>query len=227
MERLPEPELMNDEAQVQAYAAADFTEVDEDVIRTLERSLRNQQRSQPPSVFVDLGCGPGNITERLARGWPSARVIGIDAAERMLSVARRRQLQAADFAALEYRCMALASLAQGPGVLPWLADVVVSNSLLHHLHDPQMLWRALPQIAAPGAVILHRDLRRPESTDQAQLLQQRYLKDAPAILVRDFLASLQAAFTVAEVSAQLQEAGLERLNVCEIGDRHLEVSGTI
>ena len=228
MERLPEPELMNDAAQVQAYADADFSAGDQDLIRNLEQLLSKEQRSSnPPCLFLDLGCGPGNISERLARRWPRARVIGIDAAENMLSVARRRQQQAADLCALEYQCIALMNLGQDQASLPCLADVVVSNSLLHHLHDPQVLWRGLAQITAPGAVILHRDLRRPETNDQAEALQRKHLKGAPAILIRDFLASLQAAFTVAEVNAQLKEAGLEKLKVCEIGDRHLEVSGTI
>ena len=42
-------------------------------------------------------------------------------------------------------------------------DLLLSNSLLHHLHDPQVLWRSLPVLGRPGAIVLIMDLMRPAS----------------------------------------------------------------
>ena len=39
---------------------------------------------------VDLGCGPGNSTELVARRFPGAEVLGIDNSEAMLTAARTR-----------------------------------------------------------------------------------------------------------------------------------------
>ena len=50
---------------------------------------------------------------------------------------------------------------------------------------------------------------------------------APEVLQRDYRASLHAAFTTAEVKAQLADAGLAQLQVLEVEDRYLEVSGWI
>ena len=45
--------------------------------------------------------------------------------------------------------------------------------------------------------------------------------------MRDFLASLQAAFEVQEVEAQLRAADLGGLSVCAEDDRYLVVSGLV
>ena len=105
------------------------------------------------------------------------------------------------------------------------ASVIVSNSFLHHLHNPQSLWMAVKQIAEPNALILHRDLRRPFNEQEVDALCALYVSHAPTILQRDFRASLIAAFTTDEVRDQLDEAGLGHFTVTEIGDRYLEVCG--
>ena len=45
-------------------------------------------RASVPSVVVDLGCGPGELTLTLADRWPAARVVGIDSSPEMLARAR-------------------------------------------------------------------------------------------------------------------------------------------
>ena len=59
------------------------------------------------------------------------------------------------------------------------------------------------------------------------LLCERYAADAPEVLQRDYRASLQAAFTVDEVKAQLRDVQLDHLQVRELEDRYLEISGWI
>ena len=62
---------------------------------------------------------------------------------------------------------------------------------------------------------------------EARQLQERHLPDGPQLLVRDFLASLQAAFEISEVEAQLAAADLNGLNVRAEDDRYLVVSGLV
>ena len=56
-------------------------------------------------------------------------------------------------------------------------------------------------------------------------MQRRYLSDSPQVLIEDYLASLQAAFKVEEIKAQLEREGLDYFTVCENQDRYLEVVG--
>ncbi len=41
-----------------------------------------------PDRVVDLGCGPGNLTARLAARWPEADIEGVDSSGEMLQAAR-------------------------------------------------------------------------------------------------------------------------------------------
>jgi malonyl-CoA O-methyltransferase len=43
-----------------------------------------------PKTILDIGCGTGRLTQRLAQTFPRARVIGIDLAPGMIKVAQRK-----------------------------------------------------------------------------------------------------------------------------------------
>ena len=81
MERVPEPELMDDVEQVVAYAEADFAAGHASLFQEALDRL-------PPALHIrrilDLGCGPGDFSRRLARAFPNAEVIGVDGAPTML-----------------------------------------------------------------------------------------------------------------------------------------------
>ena len=221
MQRIPEPELMDDAAQAEAYAAADFSASD---LALLDRLTALFPAGLGPDV-VDLGCGPGNIALLLPERYPQASVLGIDGAEAMLAIAAARlQQRPALQGRLRWRCCCLPESS-----LPERAfSAVVSNSLLHHLHDPRALWASVIQLAAPGCSVYIKDLRRPGSVEEAEALRRRYLAAAPAVLQRDYVASLLAAFTPDEVQEQLAAAGLaDVLSVQPLEDRYLEVWGRL
>jgi hypothetical protein len=83
------------------------------------------------------------------------------------------------------------------------------------------------QLAAPGAWVYIRDLRRPPSPEALDALVARHAGGAPPVLRRDYAHSLRAAFTAAEVARQLQEASLQGLALRERGDRYLEITGQL
>ena len=163
MQRLPEPELMTESGQVRAYADADFAVGDDRTLALIENLLSAGQACPGPKRIVDLGCGPGNITLRLAQRFPDARVIGVDGSPAMLSLAQSRA-QAMGLT-VAFRCSTLQELELEP------VDLVVSNSLLHHLHDPVLLWQVTRRLAVSGCRVLHRDLRRPASLLEVHRLQ--------------------------------------------------------
>jgi len=218
MLRIPEPELMNEAAQAQAYAQADFSEPHD---RFVSLFIDKFPRLDVSGLVLDLGCGPADISRRFAVAYRQCHVHGIDGAANMLQLGRDMNVDAGLEQRIELfeHCLPCERLPQDH------YDVVISNSLLHHLHDPQVLWRSLQQFAAPGAAVFIMDLMRPESILQAQTMVDTYAEHEPAILRQDFFASLCAAFTPEEIRQQLQSVNLDSFHIEAVSDRHLIVYG--
>ena len=85
MERVPEPELMEEKEQVISYDEADFSEGEVNLINQINHYLLRKNISLcEKDLIVDLGCGPGNISEKLAIKWPNTEVVGIDGSKEMI-----------------------------------------------------------------------------------------------------------------------------------------------
>lgn len=91
---------------------------------------------------VDLGCGPGNSTELLARKFPDAAIIGLDTSEDMLAEARKR-LPGASFER--------ADIAQWRAAAP--VDLIFANAVLQWIPGHIALMARLAAQLAPGGCL--------------------------------------------------------------------------
>ncbi len=71
------------------------------------------------------------------------------------------------------------------------------------------------------------DLMRPESEVEVLRLVELYVANEPDVLRHDFQHSLFAAYRVDEVRAQLDAAGLNKLTVEAVSDRHQVIVGLL
>ena len=218
MDRIPEPELMDDPAQALAYARADFEQPHTQFIAQFRACFPDWSGR---GHVLDLGCGPGDICRRFAQAFPETVVHGVDAAPAMLHIGRE-DLRTAG---LDRRVELFKGYLPGALLPREHYDTVISNSLLHHLYDPLALWHSILRHAAPGAPVFVMDLRRPENHEQALKLVERYAAGEPEVLRRDFYNSLLAAYRVEEMLAQLAALGIDWLQVEALGDRHVIAHG--
>ena len=218
MNRILEPELMNDPEQALIYAQEDFEQENQGFVERFREYFHDFSEGH---VF-DLGCGPGDIPIRFARLFPSCRITGVDASAPMVRLAEDAVQQAGLSGRITFSCERFQDLA---GVS--FADAAISNSLLHHVPNPLQFWHKLRLAVKPGSPVLVMDLLRPDSPEDAQAIVDRYASDAPDILRRDFYNSLLAAFTEDEIGAQLAQMNLTRLLIDVIDDRHWVVGGII
>lgn len=208
---------MDEPEQARAYAHADFAEPHQAFVERFCQCFPGYR----PRQVLDLGCGAADITIRFARAYPESKLTGVDGSAAMLVFAREAIAQAGLSSRIHLKQARLPET-----TLPHRAfDTVISNSLLHHLHDPQTLWHAVNQYTAPGAAIFIMDLRRPASRERAGALVKEYAGTEPEILKRDFFNSLLAAFRPEEIADQLTQGRLSPFQVEAVGDRHVIVYG--
>ncbi|MFN0300108.1 MAG: methyltransferase domain-containing protein [Burkholderiales bacterium] len=98
--------------------------------------------SEGVSTVVDLGCGTGNVTEKMVERWPAAQVIGVDSSTEMLAAARQRN-----------SLISWVEADLGSWSIPGGADVVYSNAALHWLPDHDVLFPHLAEQLRPGGVL--------------------------------------------------------------------------
>lgn len=92
--------------------------------------------AQPGECILDLGCGDGKLTQRIAAA--GADVQGVDASAEMAASARARGI-AADVASAEFLPYADKSF-----------DAVFSNAALHWVRDQDAMMRQVHRVLRPG-----------------------------------------------------------------------------
>ena len=220
MKRIPEPELMLDPEQVHAYANADFDDPHSGFIKMFKDLFGNEKIS---GNVLDLGCGPGDITFRFASEFPFTYIDAVEGSEAMISYAEKLL---ADKDHLRDRIRFIHSLLDD-FVPDREYSFIISNSLLHHLHDPGVMWKTLRRCSTGDTLIFIMDLRRPSGFEAAMELVKKYSGDEPDILKRDFFNSLIASFEPEEIREQCKNSGLSGLLVSESGDRHVVIYGRL
>ena len=217
MDRILEPEIMDGQAEADAYARADFADSNQ--------WYADHFTSEYPSHLrevVDLGCGPADVTLRVARAAPHARIVAVDGSAAMLEFARK----AVHGAKLSDRVTLHLGRLPGLSLPEHHFDAVLSKDMLHHLPDPQALWTEVGRLGCPGAAVYVMDLIRPDSPVLAREIVERVAGREHPILKEDFYNSLCAAFTVSEIRGQLESAGLP-LSVEQATDRHMRIKGIL
>ncbi len=209
---------MDDPESALAYARADFAEVNSAFVdRILELfPLEGETR------ILDIGTGPADIPIRLADRISEARITAVDASAPMLELAAEAAAQAGFSERIDLVEALVPDLPLDPGF-----DLVISNSLLHHLPDPLDFWREIRQQGRPGAGFLAMDLIRPASETDAHDVVEKHAATEHSQLKADFFNSLLSAFTVEEINEQLRQTGFHDARAAQVSDRHWQAHGRL
>ena len=118
---------------------------------TLVRSLPDIQSP----TCLDLACGTGDITFRLAKRYPAANVTGIDITEPMLALANSRNCHANVTFLDKDMC--------ATGVADSSIDIVTGAYALRNAPDLQAALKEIHRVLKPGGIAAFLDFSKPPS----------------------------------------------------------------
>lgn len=210
LQRVLEPEVMDTWEESVAYDAMDFLEVN---TAFAEEAVAS---GSPQARVLDAGTGPARIPVLMGQRRPQWQIIGIDLSANMLKLGTRHIRDAG----LDDRIQLQLVDAKQMPFEDNIFDLVVSNSIVHHLPDPLPFFREIQRVLKPNGGLFLRDLQRPPDLETVDRLVASIGTDYDAHQTQLFRDSLMAAFTVEEVREMLDAAGLDGVKVYSSSDRH-------
>lgn len=134
------------------------------------RHFSGDDASATPLVnlsLLDVGCGGGLICEPLAR--LGAKVTGIDASEKNISIAEAHAAQSS--LAIDYRVSTAEALASSGTTY----DVVLALEIVEHVADIDLFYDALIALVKPGGLLLLSTMNRTAKSYALAIVGAEYM----------------------------------------------------
>ena len=214
MQRILEPEVMDSWEEAIEYDAMDFTEVN-----MAFASAATALGPKEQGLILDAGTGTGRIPVLISQMCPQWQIVAVDLAENMLKIAGQHIQQADLQAQICLQLVDAKNLPDADGVF----DMVISNSLVHHLPEPLLFFQELKRVTKPNSGILIRDLIRPVDAVTMNALVDSIGNEYDFHQQKLFRDSLHAALTIDEVNQLISAVGLAGVKIYQSSDLHWTV----
>jgi ubiquinone/menaquinone biosynthesis C-methylase UbiE len=205
--RVPEPEVMDDAAEVQAYSSAatqhHLDKIDDTFVEHALRLVNGRTHGRA----IDIGTGPGEIVWKLARRLPSWQFLGVDRSPNMITQAKGASTAAANASSAQRVAFQVAD-GNKLEFAHHSFDLVICNSVLHHLAQPQNLLAEMARLSKLDAAILLRDLRRP-SRLALPLHIRWHGRHYQGLMYKLYCDSVRSAYTEPELQFLLASSPLQ------------------
>lgn len=169
--------------------------------------------------FLDVGTGPAQIPIILAKTCPNIQITAIDLSEEMLKIAEQHVIDAG----LHDRITLQLVDAKDLPFPDKSFDGLISNSIVHHIHDSLRALIDMGRVVKPNGLVLIRDLIRPETISDAQGFVDKYAADDTPYQQKLYYDSFLAAFTISEVNEMLIQMNIPGATVEQSTDRHWSI----
>jgi ubiquinone/menaquinone biosynthesis C-methylase UbiE len=218
--RVPEVEAMDDAGEVEAYASASAQAYLDKIDDTFVEHALRLVNKRPRGRALDIGTGPGQIVLKLAYRLSLWKFVGVDRSTGMIQQAQaslasaindlagRVGFQVADGNRLDFPDASF--------------DLVICNSVLHHLAEPQNLLAEMARLVKPTGAILLRDLRRP-SRFKYPFHVRWHGRKYSGTMYKLYCDSVHAAYTSPELQKMLNSSPLYGARVFTHNSTHLGI----
>jgi len=153
---------------------ADYDSLIRRAVPRYDEMLARSIEYMPPRAdrVLELGCGTGNLTLRVAARYPGAALTLVDGAGEMLELSRHRLAAAASSCAVT----CVETTFERVELQPASFDLVTSSISLHHVVEKPALFRRLFALLAPGGALVYSDQMRGR-TDAHHALNMDRMRD--------------------------------------------------
>ncbi len=213
MKRIVEPEVMDTVEAAEAYDAMEHGEVDQAFV---DRVVALGAES---GHFLDVGTGPAQIPIILAQRCPNIQITAIDLSREMIKIAKRHVADNCLTDRIKLEPVDAKSLPYPDNTF----DGLISNSIVHHIHDSLSALKEMGRVMKPTGVVLIRDLIRPETPEEAQAFVDKYAAGDTPYQQKLYYDSFLASFTLAEVNQMLLQMEMPDAIVVQSTDRHWSI----
>lgn len=211
MQRVLEPEVMDSWLEAVEYDAMDFLQVN-----TAFAQRVTELYPQDAAKVLDAGTGTARIPILLCQLRPQWQIFAIDLGENMLKIGSQNVEKAGLQDSIKLELVDAKQLPYQDGQF----DLVISNSLVHHLPDPLPFFLELKRVLKPKGAICIRDLLRPADEATMNSLVESIGTEYNDDQKKLFGDSLHAALTIDEVNQLISQAGIQDVKVYQSSDRH-------
>src|SRR5207302_3313158 len=208
--RVLEPEVMDTCEEAHDYDAMDHAAVN----RVFVADFLAIWDGRNP--ILDVGTGTAQIPIQLCRQATAAHVVAIDMAQEMLRVGEENVRRAG----LEGRLRLQRCDAKALPDADHTYGAVISNSIVHHIPEPERVLAEMFRVLRPGGTLFVRDLLRPADEASLRQLVAAYAAGANAHQRQMFADSLRAALTLAEARDLVAALRFDPAGVRPTSDRH-------
>ncbi|MDE0934825.1 MAG: class I SAM-dependent methyltransferase [Mariniblastus sp.] len=221
LNRILEPEVMDSEREAQEYNDMDHSVVNQRFVEELFQFARDQNAVGADGEIdlgdvLDLGTGTALIPIELCRQDHECRVMAVDMAVSMLELARYN----VEAGGMIERITLAQVDAKKMGYDRGAFDVVISNSIIHHIPQPLSCLREMVRVVAEDGLLFIRDLMRPEDKETLEELVVAYTGKESEYSQKLFRDSLHAALSLDEIRELVASLGFEPDSVKATSDRH-------
>jgi ubiquinone/menaquinone biosynthesis C-methylase UbiE len=219
LQRILEPEVMDSEQEAKEYNEMDHSEVNRrfvDDLLAFARSVAESEEEIELGDVLDMGTGTALIPIELCRQHSDCRVMAIDMAVSMLELARynveaQGMLERISLAQVDAKNM---------GYEDEMFALVMSNSIIHHIPEPQACLQEMVRVTVDQGLVFVRDLMRPDDLATLERLVETYAGEETEYSQKLFRDSLHAALSLNEIRDMVAKLGFEPATVQATSDRH-------
>ncbi len=130
--------------KIPALAAVIYSWIIPKILYPHYEIIRDEIDLPANGAALDIGTGPGILVVKIAKKFPSTKVIGIDLSEKMIEIANRSKSSIGN---VEFRVMDAKRLEFPQGSF----DFIISTGSLHHWKEPVKIFDEIYRCLKPGA----------------------------------------------------------------------------